>query len=167
MTLTLFKVPEDQRMLNNALFALYLLKGCMDLDQTYTQLPFGDAKNTEILKTLALFSRSQEVKNFEKIIVQTLHFTSWIKIWILTQHAQINHWEMEKYWSDFVYIDLIFKVTGGQRMLNCLVFILSPEGVDWLRPKIDMCIIWRWKDTKLHRHNIYSNMTLTFFPLSV
>ena len=32
--------------------------------------------------------------------------------------AQINHWEMEKNLSAFGDLDLIFKDTGGQRMLK-------------------------------------------------
>ena len=32
--------------------------------------------------------------------------------------AQINHWGMEKNLSDFGDLDLVFMVTGGQRMLR-------------------------------------------------
>ena len=32
--------------------------------------------------------------------------------------AQINHWEMEKNLSAFGDLDLIFKDTGGRRMLK-------------------------------------------------
>ena len=49
---------------------------------------------------------------------------------MLTKPAQIHHLEMQKNGLDFGDLDLIFNVTGGQRMLKkCLVCTLSPEGI--------------------------------------
>ena len=48
---------------------------------------------------------------------------------ILPKSAQINHWEMEKNCSDFGHLDLIFNVTGGQRMFKNAFFIVSPEEI--------------------------------------
>ena len=41
----IFKVTEGQRMLKNALSALYLLKGWMDFNQICTDISLGNAKD--------------------------------------------------------------------------------------------------------------------------
>ena len=56
-------------MLENALSALYLLKGWMDCNQTCTDISGKYKRKT--LVTLILFSRSKEVKKIEITLVCT------------------------------------------------------------------------------------------------
>ena len=50
--------------------------------------------------------------------MSSLHFISRMFGRIFTIHVEINHCDMEKNWSDFGDLELVFKVTGDQRTLK-------------------------------------------------
>ena len=51
-------------------------------------------------------------------VTTCLHSISLLNGQILAKLTQINHWEEEKCWLDFGDLDIIFKVTGGLRLLE-------------------------------------------------
>ena len=69
-----------------------------------------------ILVTLTPLSRSHYVSDFRKMAC--LHPVSWRNGWILTKLAQLYCWHMQMNWLYFGYLDPIFKVTWGLRLLE-------------------------------------------------
>ena len=66
--------------------------------------------------TLTIFSRSLHYKDSKS--EPCAHSISWINRWNLTKLAQIHHWDWGKKWLDFGDLDLIFKVTQTQILIE-------------------------------------------------
>lgn len=160
----IFKITGRQRILENTLSTLYLLKGWINFNQNCIIYILGNAKEVIgllDLVTLAPFSKSQEVKECWKHH-PCLYRISWKDRLILTKHAHIYLWEdlylsfkvtgsktFEKkcfvftlFPEEFDDLDLILKVVGGQKILKFPRFHHVSRR-DWSRSNIDMCIIWR------------------------
>ena len=135
----IFKVTEGQRRLKNALYILYLLKGSMDFNQTYTDISFGGAKKN--LWDFGDLDPIFKVTGGQRLLKNVLS-----PLYLLNRSTDFNHTCIGT-WKRFGQILVTLTLfSRSQEIKNCWkmpFFIISPEGINWLKSNIDMCLVWR------------------------